>query len=321
MKLQKQTVILLLLLVLPFFTNAQQDAQYTQYMYNTSSINPAYSGSREIMSLSALHRKQWLNIDGTPTTQTVTFDTPLSKKNNIGLGFSIINDKINPTSETYFNIDLAYAITVGNNKKISFGTKIGGHLLNVDLINLSRENTNDIAYENNIENQFNPNLGFGLYYHTNRFYFGISVPNLLETKYFDQNALSGNGSGELLAKERVNYYLITGHTFDLNSNIKFKPALLTKMVYGAPLQIDISTNFLFYEKLTLGAAYRWSAAVSGIVGFQLLKNLMIGFSFDYETTELSKTQFNKGSFEFLLRFDILNKIDRNSSRMLTPRFF
>jgi len=321
MKTLKKNILFLVLALLPFLSTAQQDAQYTQYMYNTSSINPAYSGSRGIMSFSGLHRRQWANVDGTPTTQTVTFDTPLNKRNTMGIGFSIVNDKIKPTSETDFNIDFSYAITVARNKKISFGTKIGAQVLNVDLNNLTRENVNDPVFENNINNQFNPNLGLGIYYYTNRFYLGISVPNLLETKFFDKNALSGDNSTALLGRKRINYYVIAGHTFDISSYVKFKPALLTKMVYGAPLQIDVSTNFLFYKKFTLGAAYRWSSAVSGLVGFQLMKKLMIGLAFDYETTELSKTEFNKGSYEFLLRFDLSNKAGRNSGRMLTPRFF
>ncbi|KAA1242811.1 type IX secretion system membrane protein PorP/SprF [Aquimarina sp. RZ0] len=320
MKLIKKLIIPLLLYIIPITAEGQQDAQFTQYMYNTSSINPAYSGSRGMMSFSALHRQQWLSVEGAPTTQTFTFDTFLNKK-NVGLGFSVVNDKINPTTETYFSADFSYTIPIGGNRKLSFGTKIGAQVINVDLINLSRETINDTAYDTNIENRFNPNIGAGVYYHTNRFYMGISIPNLLETEYFDQNSISEDGSTELLAKERVNYYLITGHTFDLNHNTKFKPALLTKLVYGAPLQIDLSANFLFYEKFTVGAAYRWSAAVSGIVGFQIFKNLMLGLAFDYETTELSKTQFNNGSYEFLLRFDLLNKLARKSGRMLTPRFF
>ncbi|MCB0375376.1 MAG: type IX secretion system membrane protein PorP/SprF, partial [Sinomicrobium sp.] len=148
-----------------------------------------------------------------------------------------------------------------------------------------------------------------------RFYLGLSAPNLLETKHFDE---SGNGnSSSYIAKERINYYLIMGHVFDISDNVKFKPAVLTKLVFGAPLQVDVSANFLLYERLTLGAAYRWSAALSAMAGFQISDGMMIGFAYDRETTQLGRTEFNDGSFEVLLRFELFKKYDR----MLTPRFF
>ena len=307
--------------IIPFIGFAQQDAQYTQYMYNTSSINPAYAGSRDMVSFSGLHREQWVNVSGAPVTQTANFDTSLGRQNKVGLGLSLVNDRIFPTTETNFTIDFSYTLKFDNDRKLSFGTKLGGSLLNADISNLSRDEMNDATLENNVDNKFNPNFGFGLYFYTNKFYVGLSVPSILETTYFDNDSTSSGSSSNLVSEEKMNYYLITGHTFDLTSNIKFKPALLTKLVIGAPLQVDVSANFLFNEKLTLGAAYRWSAAVSGIVGFQVFRSLMIGVAFDYETTELSNTQFNNGSFEFMLRYDLINKQSKNSNRMITPRFF
>lgn len=296
---------------------AQQDAQYTQYMYNTMVINPAYAGSRGVMSIVGLHRSQWVGLDGAPRTQTLSLNTPIGTNERVGLGFSVVNEEIGPVDETYINADFSYTIPTGYYGKLSFGLKAGLHLLNIDLQQLSKF-TEDPLFGNNIDNKFSPQVGAGIYYHTDKFYAGLSVPNLLETDHFDEELNSSDSGGvSFLAEERINYYFITGYIFDLSPDLKFKPALLTKLVTGAPLQVDVSANFLLYEKITLGAAYRWSAAFSGLVGFQISDALMIGFAYDREVTELGRTLYNDGSYELMLRFELFRKYNR----MLTPRFF
>ncbi|GGX30575.1 PorP/SprF family type IX secretion system membrane protein [Aquimarina muelleri] len=313
------TIIATTLLSFVFYNNyAQQDAQYTQYMYNTISVNPAYAGSRGVMSILGLHRSQWVGLDGAPRTQTITLNTPLGEKERLGLGLSVINDEIGPTSETYIDIDFSYTIPLSEQSKLSFGLKAGGHLLNIDFQRLSQFNNNDALFETNIDNKFSPNVGVGVYYHTNKFYFGLSAPNLLETDHFDKSTTSSDSNASsFLAEERVNYYLIAGHVFNISDDVKFKPAVLTKLVFGTPLQVDLSANFLLYDKFTLGAAYRWSAAISGNIGFQISDSMMIGFAYDRETTQLGNTTFNDGSYEVFLRFELFKKYNR----MLTPRFF
>ncbi|GAA4274372.1 type IX secretion system membrane protein PorP/SprF [Aquimarina gracilis] len=297
---------------------AQQDAQYTQYMYNTISVNPAYAGSRGVMSIMGLHRSQWVGLDGAPRTQTLTVNTPIGDSERLGLGLSVVNDEIGPVDETYINIDFSYTIPTSEYGKLSFGLKAGGHLLNVDFQQLTQFNSNDNLFENNIDNKFSPNVGIGVYYHTDKFYLGLSAPNLLETDHFDESTTDDSSTAiSFLAEERINYYLIAGHVFDLSTEVKFKPAVLTKLVFGAPLQVDLSANFLLYDRLTLGLAYRWDAAVSALAGFQVSDSMMIGFAYDRETTELGQTQFNDGSYEVMLRFELFKKYNR----MLTPRFF
>jgi len=265
-----------------------------------------------------LHRSQWVGLEGAPRTQTLTFNTPLGDKERLGLGVSVVNDEIGATDETDFSIDFSYTIPTSDKGKLSFGLKGGAHLLNIDFQQLIRFNTNDNLFERNIENKLSPQVGLGIYYHTDAFYFGLSAPNLLETNHFNENATSSDSDAiSFLAEERVNYYFIAGHVFDLGTNLKFKPAVLTKLVFGTPLQVDLSANFLLYERLTLGVAYRWSAAVTAQVGFQISDTLMIGFAYDRETTELGGTRFNDGSYEVMLRFELFKKYNR----MLTPRFF
>ncbi len=308
-------VTVLILLFLGLFTNtatAQQDAQFTQYMYNTMSINPAYAGSRDVLSFLGLYRTQWVGLDGAPRTFTVSGHSPLGE--NMGIGINVTNDEIFISKETYFDIDFSYAINFADDRKLAFGLKGGGHLLNIDsnLANEGPYNPGDGSAEIFIDNKFSPQFGAGVYYYTNKFYAGFSVPNILETEHFDE---SSNSNSNAIAKERVNYYLMTGYTFDLSDNVLFKPSVLGKIVEGSPLQIDLSANFLFYEKFTIGAAYRWSAAFSGMVGFQVTDQIMLGFAYDQETTDLAR--YNNGSYEFFLRFELFN----NSDRILSPRFF
>ena len=309
-----KALIFLIALILSWSSFAQQDAQYTQYMYNTVSINPAYAGSRGALSVVGLHRSQWVGLDGAPRTSTLALHSPIGK-GRVGLGGSVVHDEIGPSQETYMNIDFSYTVPTSDKGKLSFGLKAGGHLLDVNFTRLNIAQNNDGRFINNIDNKFSPNVGIGAYYYTDKFYFGLSVPNLLETNHFDELSLDATGNSSFLAEERINYYAITGYTFSLSEKVLFKPALLTKVVFGAPLQVDVSANFLIHERVTLGMAYRWSAALSGLVGFQITDGLMIGFAYDRETTELQ--QYNDGSYEVVLRFELFKKY----SRLMTPRFF
>ena len=307
---------LLLMLLCLGVVNAQQDAQYTQYMFNTMSVNPAYAGSRGQLSIAALYRSQWVGLDGAPKSQTLNLHSPI-RNSKIGYGISVVNDNIGDgvVQETYFDAVISYSIDVSLEGKLSFGLKAGGNLLNLDFNGLRNFDVEPVAADN-IQNKLSPNVGLGMYYHTNKFYAGLSAPNLLQTEHFDNSQQNAN-SVQFLSKERINFYFITGYVFDLNNNVKFKPALLTKVVGGAPLQVDFSANFMFNDKFTFGAAYRWDAALSGMAGFQITDQLMLGLAYDKETTELGGTQFNDGSFEIFLRFELV----KSFQRLVSPRFF
>lgn len=293
---------------------AQQDAQYTQYMYNTMSVNPAYAGSRGQLSLAALYRSQWVGLEGAPKTFTLNLHSPI-RDSRVGYGISVVNDNIGDgvVQETYIDAAISYTIDVSRDAKLSFGLKGGGNLLSLDFSGLQKYQE-EFVDSDNIDNRFTPNFGLGVYYHTDRFYAGLSAPNLLESKHFDNAAGDENN---FLSVDRINFYLITGYVFDLNANLKFKPALLTKVVSGAPLQLDLSGTFLFNEKFSFGAAYRWNATVSGLLGFQLNEQLMIGLAYDRETTDLGGTRFNDGSVEILLRWELV----KSYRRLVSPRFF
>jgi len=304
-KMKKLALVFMFFSALGF---AQQDSQYTQYMYNTINVNPAYAGSRGVLSIFGLHRSQWIGLDGAPTTNAISVNTPINGE-SLGLGGSIVNDRIGPTNENTISTDLSYTIPTSETFKLSFGIKATANLFNIDMNKLSPEKQGDRQLQN-ADGKFSPNIGAGIYWHSDKAYVGLSVPNFIETNRY-------NDDETVIFKEKINYYFIAGYVFNLDrlEYIKFKPAILTKLVQGAPLQVDVSGNFMFDDKFVLGLGYRWSASLSAMAGFQVTEGLYIGYGYDHETTRLQK--YNSGSHEVFLRFELFNSY----SRITSPRFF
>ncbi|HLV15082.1 MAG TPA: type IX secretion system membrane protein PorP/SprF [Xanthomarina sp.] len=284
---------------------AQQDSQYTQYMYNTVTVNPAYAGTRGSLSMTGLYRNQWVGLDGAPETLNFSINSPIGVQ-GIGLGLSFTSDKIGPSSESLISADFSYTIQVADALKLSFGIKGGISLFSLDPNKLTIYNPNDHDLRN--DHSTSPVIGGGLYLHTQSWYLGLSSPNFLETKHYDDIAIS-------TATEKLHVYFIGGYVFDISNSLKLKPAVLAKAVSGAPLAIDISANALINNSFTLGLAYRLDAAVSAMAGFQIDENIMVGYAYDYETTDLGS--YNSGSHEIFLRFELGTKLRAK----VNPRFF
>ncbi|MHC5309666.1 PorP/SprF family type IX secretion system membrane protein [Myroides sp. LJL116] len=284
---------------------AQQDPQYTQYMYNPTSINPAYAGTRQSLSFFGHYRTQWVGLDGAPKTASVAMNTPIGRS-GLGLGASFRNEKIGVMSDNTFAVDLSYAIDISYRYKLSFGIKASGNLLDVKYSDLYIYNQPSLYPD--IKSKFTPNIGAGLYLYDDKSYLGLSVPHILSTDRYDDNDY-------LTVEQKAHFYLMGGYVFEINDQFKLKPAFLAKAVQGAPVQLDLTANALFMDKFTLGAAYRVSGSVSGLAGFQINESLFIGYSYDAETTKLK--HYNSGSHEFLLRFELFN----HQKRTNTPRFF
>ena len=302
----KSRIVFFVLMLTGIVSYAQQDAQFTQYMYNTININPAYAGSRGFMSLFALHRTQWIGLDGAPVTNSFSINTPIGNS-KIGVGISFLNDRIGPTNENEISADVSYSIRTSESFRLSFGLKVTANVFNLDVSRLNPVSQNDPQFQN-LNNSFTPNFGAGLYLHSEKTYIGISVPNFIESDKYDSNSVA-------MFKEKMNYYLIAGHVIDIGENLKFKPTLLTKIVEGAPLQVDVSGNFLINNKFVLGGAYRWSAAFSAMAGFQISEGIFIGYGYDKETTNLAN--YNSGSHEIFLRFEL----SKTYNKITSPRFF
>ena len=303
----KKNIVTILLFV-SGLVFAQQEAQYTQYMYNTANVNPGYVGTRGCLSALLMHRTQWVGLDGAPQTNTFAISSPIGVNQKIGLGLSVINDKLGPSEENAISLDMSYNIPTSENFKLSFGVKATANLFSVDFNKLTIHNPNDGLIRKNVDNRFFPNVGAGAYWYSDKTYIGVSIPFMLEQKYYDNDV-------QYVASERMHPHLIAGHVFRLSNEIQFKPATMIKMVKGAPLQVDLSGNFWFNEKFSLGVAYRWDAAVSAMAGFQISDSWMIGYAYDRDVTRLGN--YNSGSHEVFLRYELFKKIDK----VVAPRFF
>jgi type IX secretion system PorP/SprF family membrane protein len=288
---------------------AQQLPQFTQYMYNTISINPAYAGSREALSIVGLHRSQWVGFKGGPITQTLSIHMPM-RNDKIGLGLSFINDDLGPENFSYLYGDFSYTIQTGVNSNLAFGLKAGftGFSFDADFRS-DPGNVNDpLIY--GTEDRWSPNVGLGLYWHSDRWYVGLSAPRVLNTNKNKEQGFE--------ALERISYYFTGGYVFDLSANTKLKPAFLVKGTNGAPLSIDTTINFLFYEKFWLGGSYRINestSAIGAIADFQISRQLRIGYAYEHPFSDIA--DYSNGTHEILLiyEFKFMN------SKLKSPRYF
>ncbi len=308
----KKIIILIFIAFTAYSSNAQQDAMFTHYMYNTLAVNPAYAGSRDALTITGLHRSQWVGFDGAPTTQTLTLHTPILNQNT-GLGLSFINDKIGPTNTTSFYADFSYKIKLTKKANLAFGLKGGLNMMTHNLTDLSLDTQNDPAFINDVQSKLLPNFGFGMYYFTERFYAGVSIPKLLENN-FDLNSTSGTTN---LASEKRHYFLIAGSVFDLNEEIKFKPPAFVKITNGAPIEGDITASFIFNDKFWLGAMFRTGDAVGILAGINITDQFSLGYSFDWSYANTT-FQYNGGSHELMLRYDFIYKAEE---KIRSPRYF
>lgn len=308
MKLFKHKIIAIALLISTVGV-AQQLPQFTQYMYNTISVNPAYAGSREALSIVGLHRSQWVGFKGGPITQTLSVHSPL-RNDRIGLGLSFIEDDLGPQNFSYLYADFSYAIPTGKDGKLAFGIKGGFTQFSFDTdFRLDGSNIDDpLIY--GTEDRWSPNIGAGMYWSTNRIYLGLSAPRILNT--------DTNNKNDFEALERISYYFTGGVVVDLSKTIKLKPAFLIKATNGAPLSYDLTANFLFNEKFWLGGSYRINnetAAIGGIVDFQVSRQLRVGYAYEKPISDIAS--YTTGTHEILLMYEFKFL----SSKLKSPRYF
>jgi type IX secretion system PorP/SprF family membrane protein len=288
--------------------NAQQDPQYTQYMYNMNVINPAYAGSKENLSFGLLYRKQWVNIEGAPTTFTLAGSAPVGK--NLGAGLSIISDKIGPVKETNAYADISYTLNLGGEHKLAFGVKAGGTFHNVGLFDIGQNGVpdkGDDAFASDTNKAFF-NAGTGVFYYTDKYYIAVSVPNMIKSVHLNYN-------NKKFGSEVSHYFITGGYVFDLTDNIKFKPFGMLKTAFNAPTSFDVSTNFLFNEKFELGATYRKQDSFGAMANFAISPSLRIGYAYDHIISDLKIA--STSSHEVILLFDL--NFPKRISR--SPRYF
>ncbi|WP_299214356.1 type IX secretion system membrane protein PorP/SprF [uncultured Dokdonia sp.] len=287
------------------FATAQQDPQYTQYMYNQNVVNPAYAGLQEGLSLGLLYRNQWSALDGAPETFTFNAHAPVGERT--GLGISIIKDELGPVKETNAYIDFSYTIPVSNNYQLAFGLKAGATFHDIGLANLELQDPGDPFFSQNI-NQTTPNIGAGVFLYSDNFYVGASVPNILNSLHLDENGLQ-------FGSETNHYFVTSGYVFQTTENIKLKPSVLVKSAFDAPTSFDVNLNALFLEKFELGVSYRLDDSFSGIVGFQATPELRIGYAYDAVVSEINNVA--PSSHEIILTYNIIF----NKRALRSPRYF
>ena len=290
----KNLVIVIGLLVVSQ-SYAQQDPLYTQYYNNFSLINPAYAGTHGLFTATANIRSQWAGVPDGPETQTLSIHGPTGK--NVGLGLSVVRDNVYVLNETHLFADFSYTIQPNENSSLAFGLKAGGSFLDVDLLSLGI--VNDVLFSENI-NKFNPNIGVGVYYFTDKFYASLSTINILKTKHYKKsNNVVSTASEEML------FYLSTGYVFDLNESFKLKPSILLRSVNDSPLSTDISANVLWKDKLEFGLAHRFEESISVLFQIRLTNTMKVGYTYDGFTSNIG--DYNDGSHEFSVILNIGNK--------------
>ena len=315
-------IICLIALLVSSMSYSQREPLYTQYMYNIGAFNPAYVGTVDKMDISGLYRAQWIDIPGAPRNIRLGLNIPFENRQH-GMGLNVVSDEIGPTTNTFVDVSYSFQINVSEFTKLSFGVAAGGSFLNVDFSKGDFENPGEPILDRSNISEFYPTIGAGLFLYQDNWYLGASVPNLLTDGLYDESVAQ-------IVEDKLQFIFIGGYVFDLSDGLKFKPAFLVNQIQGAPVTVNISTNFLINDRFTLGAAYSIDNSISALAGFQVTSSTFIGYSYDYNTTGLG--EFNSGSHEIILKFyigqgsgkskSVKSKRQKGKPKQIdTPRFF
>ena len=281
-------IVLVLLVVNTLY--AQQDPSYTLYQYNMNVINPAYAGINDYSEVNINFRSQWVNLEGSPETQSMSFGIPMSDK--VGLGLSVVNDNVFVLNETDVYIDFSYKVQLAENTNLYLGLKGGGSFINIDLNAL--DIMNDPVFTENVS-RFNPNVGIGFLLKGDKYYVNLSAPSLLKSKRYEKDGVVVTN-----ATDKLHAYLGAGYTLSLSNDIDLTPSVMSRFVSGAPISLDITATVDLYKIIELGVSYRLDESVSGIVLIKLADWVHFGYAYEATTTDVK--DYSKGTHEVLLRF-------------------
>ncbi|HEX5002978.1 MAG TPA: type IX secretion system membrane protein PorP/SprF [Bacteroidia bacterium] len=309
--IRKAVTVLALFCGMAQQSHAQFEPQFTQYMFNEMYINPAYAGSRDQISSTLVYRNQWVGLQGAPKTETASIHGPLMNK-TMGLGLTMTNETIGVTHQFSVYGNYAYRIPMGTKSALAMGIQGGiiNHQENLEDVITNEEN--DPEFLLNTPHVILPNAGFGLYFNTDRFYAGLSVPRMLENK------VAGDGTSNVtnhMSFENWHYYFASGYVFPVSDHVKLRPTVMVKAVSGAPIVGDFTLSALMKEIFWLGFSYRTEDSFAGILEFQITPQLRFGYSYDYTTTELNN--YSNGTHEINIGYDF----SFNKKKVITPRYF
>ncbi|MCU0431333.1 MAG: type IX secretion system membrane protein PorP/SprF [Cytophagaceae bacterium] len=308
--MKKKIILSIVGVVYCLVAHAQQDAMFSQYMFNMLSVNPAYAGSRDVLSATGLYRRQWLGIKGAPSTMSATLDMPI-KNEKMGIGMMVINDRIGVTNTTSISGAYAYRIRVSKSGMLAFGLNATAQNFkaNFDEIDYDQSNGIDPVFTSAFS-AWMPNFGAGSYYTTDRFYVGLSLPHLLNNDL--NKSISGVSSN---ARQYRHVFFMTGYVFRIGPTTMLKPSTLVKYVNGSPIEFDLNANIWLRDRIAFGASYRSADGLVGMFEFQLNEQLRFGYAYDFPLTRLSK--FTSGSHELMIRYEL----GFDKGKILSPRYF
>lgn len=310
-------IILSFTLLLVSVVYGQQDPQYTQYMYNQNVLNPAYAGSGADLSIGLLGRTQWVGIEGAPDTQTINIHSAVG--GGLGIGVNLIHDEIGPINESNIGLDIAYSFPVSENGKLAFGVKGSYSFANFGLKSKIQSSgllvdASDPMFDNDFKKKY-PNVGAGVYYHSDKFYLGASVPYIL--KRYDYTVDSTTNGDKLVSdvSDNMHFFGTLGFVFDLSDNLKFKPSTMVKVVEGSPISLDLNASLFINELFEVGLSWREGDSIDALIGVQASPTVRIGYAYDHTLTSLGN--YNSGSHELMLLFDM----NFTKKHIKSPRFF
>ncbi len=312
MKRSLQLLGVLGLVLLASVSFAQQDPLNTLYIQNPATVNPAYSGSREALSAVLSHREQWSGVNGAPATTNFNIHSPIKDK-SLSLGFGVVNDEIGPVKQTGVYADVVYRLQVSRDGYLRFGLRGGGNIFNANFSELQTTEgqtggTTDPSLNANISGEFLPAVGAGVYYSSQKFYGGVSVPTFLTS------SVVPDGASQAVFSEALHVHVIAGGLVELSPSLLFKPSTALRFVTGSPVALDLTANFIVAEKFGLGVMHRLGDSFGGIAQFYLSEQFTVGYAYDYTTSDFSQ---NNGSHEILLSYDFVFR----SSKIRSPRYF
>lgn len=288
---------------------AQQDALMTQFLQGPGVYNPAYAGSKDAMSVMLMSRLQWTGFEGAPRTNILNIHSPLADS-KLGLGLTVINDKIGVINQNTFSIDASYKLVVGYGANLRIGLRGSGQLYSADLVSLRTTRESDPNLIQNVSTTFLPNAGAGIYFNTAKYFAGIGAPNILSNEIRVSDFTTNRAY-----RQEMHFFGMFGALFDVSPNILLKPAIKGRYVFNAPVAIDVMATALFYDKIWAGLSYRYKNTLGGTIQFQLNPQLLFGFAYDRNTDLLGEV--NNGTYELMLNYDF----NFTGTRVRSPRYF
>lgn len=306
--LYKIVTVIILNLYCLIAVQAQQEPQYTNYMFNTQSNNPAYAGSKSKGSATLLTRLQWVGLEGAPRSTSFTFQSPLPRT-NMGLGLAVVSDQTGPAQDLTVNAQYGYHVAINKTNRISFGLGLGFYNYRNSLDQVEINTASDKAFANAYKSNFQPNIGVGLYYYGGKLTLGASAPNLLAASLSPTPTSITTGL-------RQHFFFLANYIIPINEEVNFRPGIGEKIVVGAPPSTDITAQFTYSDIVIVGTSYRIGDAISALIAVQATQEILVGYSYDYSTSKLN--QFNKGSHEIFVTYQF--KFPKKNTCDVEPLF-